>query len=272
MMHSWAFYLQKLCGLRLKATSYEVISASSRMRNSQTVHFKGITWKHVPIMSSLGQAIACNGSQVEDRQRIHRSWEAAFWRNAKVLLCRKINCKSRLAFWGMLSRGIGSFRYCMWAPNKTAAAHMEGKHNRILQRILGLQRVADEDAERFCRRRNRLVALQRDGLNLGITREWSLALVRWVEHLRRHREMPASMLLDCQDSMWLQTIRALRWTVGTDPALRFGATGTRSGPGRPIRWADQWLDKLQENLGTDNPARNKALTRQRATLVQTIFA
>ena len=79
------------------------------------------------------------------------------------------------------------------------------------------------------------------------------------------------MLLDVQDEMRLRTMRALRWTVGTDPELRFGATGTRSGPGRPIRWADQWLNKLEEHLGTSNLGRAKALTRQRAMMVETIL-
>jgi len=176
MMQSWGFYLQKLCGLQLKPSSYEVIVAGTRMQESQVVQFKGVSWKKLPIMYSLGHSIACNGSQAEDRKRVHRSWEAAFWRNSKVLLCREINVVSRLQFWGMLSRGIGNYRYSMWRPTRSAATHMETLHNKILQRIVGARPLDDDTAESFCKRRNRVVADLRDRANLKISKQWSLAL------------------------------------------------------------------------------------------------
>ena len=80
--------------------------------------------------------------------------------------------------------------------------------------------------------------------------------------------MPAAMLINCQTELWLQTMRALRWTVSTDPDLRFGATGTRGGPGRPLRWGHHWLEKLEEHCGTENQLRCKAVTRERAMLLR----
>ena len=222
-------------------------------------------------MISLGQSISCNASQTEDRQRVLRSWEAAFWRNSKILLCQKIPSSSRLCFWGMLSRGIGGFRYCMWTPSKTAASYMEGKHNKILQRILAIAPQSDESAERFCRRRNRAVAAARAQWNLSIAQEWSLSTIRWVEHLKRHMDMPASLLLEVQCDIWMETMRALRWTVSRDPSAFFGATGTRAGPGRPLRWGERWLAKIDEALGLENTARNKGITRERAALLRTFL-
>ena len=148
---------------------------------------------------------------------------------------------------------------------------MEGKHNRILQRILAVPPQADESAERFCRRRNRVVAGARGQWNLSIAQEWSLSLVRWVEHLKRHPAMPAALLLEVQCDLWLQTMRALRWTVSRDPSAFLGATGTRSGPGRPLRWSEDWLAKIDDHLGLENGSRNKGLTRERAALVRTFM-
>ena len=145
---------------------------------------------------------------------------------------------------------------------------MEASHNKILKRIIGVRSEVDDTAESFCRRRNRRVAAEREQLNLSVSREWALSLVRWVEHLRRHPDMPAAMLINVQTELWLQTMRALRWTVSIDPNLRFGATGTRSGPGRPFRWGHQWLENLEEVSGTENQCRCKALTRERAMLLQ----
>jgi len=267
MMLIWASYLKALCGLRLKEGSYEVITASTRGSATQTSEFGGVVWKRVSMMLTLGQSILATGSSVEDRQRIHRSWEAAFWRKSKVLMCRKINVNSRLQFWKVISQGIGNFQYCMWTPIKSAAARLEAWHNKILQRIVGMMPTGDETAERFCRRRNRVVADCRKRFKLTISEAWALALVRWVEHLERHPEMPASVLLKAQTDLWLQTMRALRWTVSSDPMLLSGATGTRSGPGQPIRWSSKWLSWLQEEHGTQNAFRSKTVTERRADFV-----
>ena len=156
----------------------------------------------------------------------------------------------------------------MWTPAKSAASYVEGQHNKILQRILAIPQLPDDSAEQFCRRRNRAVAAARERWNLSISREWALSLVRWVEHLKRHADMPASLLLEVQCDVWMESMRALRWTVSRDPSWFFGATGTRAGPGRPIRWAENWLRKVDELFGLTNATRDKGLTRQRASLVQ----
>ena len=116
-----------------------------------------------------------------------------------------------------------------------------------------------------------MVAELRDRCNLKISEQWSLALVRWLEHLKRHPANPASLLLDVQTDLWVETMRALRWTVSTHPSLRGGGTGTRSGPGKPIRWAEHWVDALHAAFGLENPTRDKALSRQRAQLVQAML-
>ena len=118
MMVIWTTYLRNLCGLCLKDGSHEVICANTRITDSEVLDYRGVQWKKVGHMVSLGQCMACNGSIAEDRKRVGRSWEAAFWRNSKILRCWQITCASRLQFWGSISQGIGSFRYCMWPPSK----------------------------------------------------------------------------------------------------------------------------------------------------------
>jgi len=50
----------------------------------------------------------------------------------------------------------------MWPPSKANATLVEARHNKIVQRILGVRPDADESPERYCRRRNRVVALERE--------------------------------------------------------------------------------------------------------------
>ena len=184
---------------------------------------------------------------------------------------RKIDVKSRLQFWGILSRGIGNYRYSMWRPSKSAATHMEALHNKILQRIIGAHPLSDDTAESFCRRRNRLTADLRERANLTISKQWSLALIRWVEHVRRHGDTPVARLLNVQSDLWLDTMRALRWTVSSSSFAGMLGPGTRSGPGKPIRWSEQWLDAVESALGLDNEERYAAVTRERAQMVQGIL-
>ena len=85
---------------------------------------------------------------------------------------------------------------------------MEGWHNQILQRIVRFPNREEFSREVYCIERNRAVAAERDKAGLSIVEEWSLSLIRWLEHLRRHPEFPAAKLTWVQDDMWLQTVRA----------------------------------------------------------------
>ena len=159
----------------------------------------------------------------------------------------------------------------MWAPSQSAARMIEGWHNNLLQRIVRVRRVEGETPEHFCRRRNRIVAFERNEARLCIRDDWALCLVRWVEHLMRHTDGPGGKLLTVQDELWIQTVRALHWTPSRDASLGSGATGTRLGRGRPIRWVGAWLDILRQSHDLENPDRDKALSRQRAGVVATIL-
>ena len=50
----------------------------------------------------------------------------------------KISIASRLKFWEILSRGIGSFRYFIYAPNRSAANNLEGFATRFRSGLLGV--------------------------------------------------------------------------------------------------------------------------------------
>ena len=268
MMERWSFYLSSLCGLRLKKDSHEVVTASTRKYDDHSFQRAGVTWKKVFACTSLGQCITSTGEQSEDRWRIKRSWEAAFWRNARVLTCKKIPSASRLNFWGLISKGIGSFRYSMWTPSLAAGRTVEAWHNKIIARIIRVPKSDLETAEHYSKRRNKVVAVERDRAGLSVRYEWALSLVRWVEHLHRHPLIPAALLLTVQDDLWVQTVRALNMTAMNFDGFLAGATRTRVGAGRPIRWAETWLSALQSELGLDNRTRQKKLTKTRAEFVQ----
>ena len=83
---------------------------------------------------------------------------------------------------------------------------------------------------------------------------------------KRHPDLPAAVLLSVQDDLWVQTMRSSR-----SRSLLSGATGTRSGPGKPARWAERWVEALKVAHGTDNPKRDKAKTLERAKFVMNSF-
>ena len=123
----------------------------------------------------------------------------------------------------------------------------------------------------YCKPRNQIVANHRDNENLSIKREWSLCIVRWLEHVLRHPTWPASLLVRAQDDLWLQTLRFLHVRASKYDSYSSGETGTRSCPGFPFRWSDKWLPVLQEATGLENPGKTKALTRKQGALVETIL-
>ena len=132
----------------------------------------------------------------------------------------------------MISPGIGSSRYPLWIPLQVAAKLVEGWQHTILQRIVRVPYREDCSREVYCRERNRIVLGERDRDGLRIQTEWALCLVRWLEHLPRHPDAPAAKLVWTQEDTWLQTIRALQRPGNLD-SLSGGATGTRSGRGKP---------------------------------------
>ena len=262
MMGIWASYLWSMCGLLLKDDSQEIVQASSKTYREPVFEEGGVSWKVLPCLTTLGHSISCTGGQSEDRRRVRNSWEAAFWRNARVLTCQRIPVQSRLRFWKMLSQGIGMYRYSMWTPLCSAARSVQAGHNKILHRMVRVQMQDGEPKERYCRRRNRAVADHAEGAGIDIISDWSLSLVRWLEHLQRHPDMPANVLVWTQDDLWLQALRALHPSA---------TTGTRSGPGKPLRWSESWVASIRETLGLENAERDKMKTRERAMLVQIVL-
>ena len=110
------------------------------------------------------------------------------------------------------------------------------------------------------------MAAARDGAGLCITREWALCLVRWLEHLKRHPDFPAANLLEIQDDLWLQTLRALHPSADGG-SLSAGRTGTRGGARKPSRWSAVWVAALADELGVENPFRDSGLAIAQATVL-----
>ena len=93
----------------------------------------------------------------------------------------------------------------------------------------------------------------------------------WIEHLLRHPDLPANLflLLWAQDDLWLDTLRALH--SNPDGGSLRSATGTRAGPGKPFRWRETWVSAIEESLGWANPDKCRALSRERAAMVEKIL-
>ena len=262
MMAIWASYLYNLCGLVLKSGSHEIIHSSPRLYANELLEQDGVVWKSASTIVCLGHTLTSNGDSSQDRKRLKRSWEAAFWRNSRVLTCSKINLRSRLQFWKALSQGVGNYRFSMWPPSCAFGRQVEGWHNAILQRIVRVPLAAGQSPEEFCKHRNRIIANERHSVGLSVRRAWAGCLVRWLEHLRRHPETPSAMVFAVQDDLWMDTVRFL---------YAAGSTGTRTGPGKPIRWGERWVGLLEESCGIENPLRDKGLTRERTSLLETMM-
>ena len=87
----------------------------------------------------------------------------------------------------------------------------------------------------------------------------------WIEHCGRHPDCPAALLLACQDPFWLQTLRALYGSFGHFGSLDVGRTGTRAGPGKPIRYLGPWFHLID----FENEARDRSKSRGTAQIVWT---
>ena len=84
-------------------------------------------------------------------------------------------------------------------------------------------------------------------------------MVSWVEHVFRHPESLAYQLLHVQDDEGLKTMRILVGRPGSGFNMFAGEAQTK-------RWGESWVDLVGREKGWDNPARSKALTKDRARL------
>ena len=69
----------------------------------------------------------------------------------------------------------------------------------------------------------------------------------------------------------VQTLRALNARTVNFCNIVAGRTGSRAGPGKPIRWSESWVQALQEAAGIENPTRDHGMTRERAQIVATML-
>ena len=137
--------------------------------------------------------------------------------------------------------------------------------NKLMAFIFGLRPRCDETAKQFSIRRNRAVAQKVFEADLRCSRHWALKVTTWVEHCRWHGESPAGQLLRCQDPEWLQLRRALSGSLRTSGSIDAGITGTRAGPGKPIRYLGTWY----QTLSFDNPCKDISQSRETSMLLWT---
>ena len=170
-----------------------------------------------------------------------------------------------------MSHGLADYVLPSLRPSKKTGSQLEGFHNRFVCRILGVDKLAEEDLATFVRRRNSLVSSFKRENKIDIRARWALKLVTWVEHVFRHRERPAFSLLACQNDDWLRTQRALAGNMSGNRGLDAGATSTRSGRGAPIRWGSHWIEFIQQLHGWGNLSRDKQQSCLRASSLDAQF-
>ena len=83
----------------------------------------------------------------------------------------------------------GSFYLLHWGSKRGPKAGQDQLGSSVLaQRARPYMPTYPKDGEpkeRYCRRRNRAVADHAEGAGIDIISDWSLSLVRWLEHLQR---------------------------------------------------------------------------------------
>ena len=144
--------------------------------------------------------------------------------------------------------------------------------NRFIARMIKFRMQADESLGTYMGRRNAAVARFKCACDFEFRFRWAYKLTTWVEHLYRNQECLPFILVKCQDDMWLRTCRLLAGGLESSRSLDAGATNTRTAPGAPSRWAETWVDFMQ-NLdgGWENSQRSKACSKERASILAANF-
>ena len=88
-----------------------------------------------------------------------------------------------------------------------------------------------------------------------------------LEHLHRHPDTIGYKFLNVQDELWLRTIRCLIGSFGNTRSSEAGATGTRAGPGFPLRFLGSWYESLRNSECFLNPNRSKHASKEHASLL-----
>ena len=194
--------------MSLKTDSSILIPARTRKGGDSSCVFGGVRWAVVDGVRCLGAWVSCTGEDKTERSYLMNAWSRMFWATARILTNRLASIKSRMRFWRSLLYGISDHRFVSIRPVKTNVAALETASNKLLRFIVGARPNAEDTRESFCIRRNHLISLSKRECKLDVRHRLCWKLVTWVEHVWRHKQSRAFILLQVHDDCFLQTIRA----------------------------------------------------------------
>ena len=149
---------------------------------------------------------------------------------------------------------------------RTALQELDANQMKVVRRMIKMARDPADSDSGFARKRNRAASQAVAKYGVIWSELWVKKTVSWVEHLWRHKESPAYALLQCQDDDWLRHARALSGRSLVHGTVDSGFLGLRGGPGKPIRWGQGWLERINPN----NNAKDPTISRENFTKVLTM--
>ena len=264
----WRFNLNTSCFCDLKSDSLEVIPATYKAITSTVAKDDGVEWQIRHKTKCLGTWLCGTGSDTYDQHALMSAWTRAFWANSKTLLNRKASVLARLKIWKGLSFAIADHFWAGLKPSATTADHLEARFNKLCHLIVGLQPVSDDTAASFCTRRNRNLTYLKLEARVDVRFRFAYKVVTWLEHLTRHKDLPAYSFLISQTDEWLREKRYAAGSFGKSRNADAGATNTRTHPGFLVRWGSGWLEAMTSRAGGwENARKSKATSKERAQLL-----
>jgi len=247
-------------GYSVKSDSLEVTVSSTRRYSERNIEAQGRVWKLRDHLCALGFCISAVGDWTECRSKFYQQLRGCFWANARILLNRMSSVSHRRRWWKTISKGIGDYRFAVWPLQRTAMAATDACQNKLVAIVIGARPREHETVAAFCEPRNREVASE----GLSLSANWTFKVVTWLEHLSRHLECTAARLIEDQTPQWIEACRAICGGA-------VGETGTRAGPGHPIRYLGVWFHAI-EFEAFHNPKKDKAVSRERSLMLEAVIS
>ena len=267
-MLCWRHFLRTQFHCDVKPDSLEVIPASTRSQGERMEQVGGVTWVVRDKAKCLGSWLTATGEDRSDRQALMCAWNRAFWANARIFLNRRASVWSRVRVWKSLAFSVSDHFLAGIRPSVSSDDGLSAYFNKFVHRILSLRRSEDETPASFVIRRNHQTARVKLSASVDIRFRHAYKLCTWVEHMFRHTDRPSFHLIQSQDDTWLETCRYLANRFSSTRTATAGETGTRSGPGHPLRWGGVWLASVSEHFGGwGNEAKDRAVTKAKASFV-----
>ena len=129
-----------------------------------------------------------------------------------------------------------AYRWSKWPPQKSFMNRLDGVQSNMIAALSNIARNPCEGIDSYMCRRGR--AARGIAKKQGVwSSSWLQCAKAWHNHLQRHPESPAGMVMSWHNKQWLQEQRAAllvkRRPKATGLSLFASWTGTRTSAGRP---------------------------------------